>query len=562
VLDYCGSPDVAAPMVAEIGTRRYTKSNMSKSKTMLCTIALATSGLLAQAPAPSPLIRLYPVALNANGEPVTDLTANDFKIVDQTKPQTIFAFYKPLTQAPAPVGLLERSNRPGGRMPHSTVILFDMLDMNQPDRLDTWKDLDKSLSGLESGESLYFYLLTLEGVLVPIHAIGPASADDKTWPQGAAPVLDKAMKAASHGRAAQMGTEEEAKKLYKALEDLGNQLAALPGRRDIVWITGGVPSQWDPKNPKCKSLDFDAYRTFSNADKTQAAPNQASTSDPRSAGTGIAFDSQGNSWQTRNGAAIAGSGAGTGGDWVDCGLYVAHLAVTLEKDGIAVNPTSQSRDLSPEMNYNLEQMARLTGGHNYFKVDTPSVLRQVGQKFNSYEILYDPSAENWDNKFHQIQVTCARAGVRLEVRERYYALPDMRPAADRMKAVLMAAFQSPADAADIGLRTKIAPLEGDKPGVHMDIRINPSDILMREQGGKFTGAVYLLISDRSASGPLGEPNVANLPFELTAEQHDAVMKEGIPLPQDHPTAAAAQQVRIIVLDQNTNAVGSLTFAVK
>ena len=41
-----------------------------------------------------------------------------------------------------------------------------------------------------------------------------------------------------------------------------------------------------------------------------------------------------------------------------------------------------------------------------------------------------------------------------------------------------------------------------------------------------------------------------------------VMKDGLPLAQDHPTSDAVQQVRIIVLDQNTDAVGSLTFPVK
>src|ERR1019366_1858989 len=323
-------------------------SNMSKSKTLLCTIALAACGLLAQVPAPPPLIRLYLVALNASGQPVTDLTAADFKIVNQTKSQTTFPFHKPAIELAAPLAPLEYSNRPGGRPPHSTVILFDMIDMNQPDRLDTWKDLDKSLPQLESGESVYFYLLTLEGVLVPIHAIGPKSANDKTWPQEVASVLDKAMKAASHGRPAQLGTEEQAKKTYKALEDLGNQLAAFPGRRDIVWITSGVPSQWDPKNSKCKSLDFDAYHTLSNADKTGVIPNAAPKEgdDSRMAGTGN---------EGRMGTAIGTSGGGTGGDWIDCGLYVPHLGVTLEKDAAAVNPMSHSRDLSPEVNYDLEQ---------------------------------------------------------------------------------------------------------------------------------------------------------------------------------------------------------------
>jgi hypothetical protein len=40
------------------------------------------------------------------------------------------------------------------------------------------------------------------------------------------------------------------------------------------------------------------------------------------------------------------------------------------------------------------------------------------------------------------------------------------------------------------------------------------------------------------------------------------MKEGIPLSQDHPTTDAVQRVRLIILDQNTNAVGSLTVPVK
>jgi VWFA-related protein len=475
---------------------------MSKSRTLLSSIALAASGLLAQAPAPPPpLIRLYPTALDASGQPVTDLTAADFKIVDQGKPETIFAFRKPAVQPAALLAPLEFTNRPGGAMPHATVILFDMINENQADRLDNWKELDKSLPQLESGENLYFYVLNLEGVLTPIHGFGPKSPDDKTWPKDVAGTLDKVMKAASHARPVQSGMEDEVKKTYKALEDLGTQLAGYSGRRDIVWITDGVQNVYNTKHP-CN------------------------------------------------------------GDWVECALYVPHLGVTLENQGVAVNPLSYSRDLNPDTNRDLEQMALLTGGHPYFREDMPAVLKQISRNaVNSYSIAYDPSVENWDSKWHQIRITCERAGVKLQVRQRYYALADSRPGADRMKAVLIAAFQSPSDEAGIGLRTKIAPAEAGK-GVHLDIRINPADILLREQGGKFTGAVYLLVSNRSASGPLGEPSLTSYPLELTAAQHDIVLKEGIPLSQDHPTTDAVQQVRVAVLDESTNAVGSVTFPVK
>lgn len=518
-------------------------SIMSKFKSLLCIIAFAAPGLLAQAPAPPVLMHLHAVALDAAGQPVIDLNAGDFKIVDQGKPQTIFSFHKPAVGPAVPLGPLERSNRPGGAIPHTIAILFDLMNENQPDRLDNWHTFDKLLPQLESGESVYFYLLNLEGELVPIHAMGPKSADDATWPHDVAQNLDKAMKAASHARPVHMGQEDLVKKTFHQLEALAGQLALFPGRRDIVWITDGMQNVYNTKLP-CN------------------------------------------------------------GDWVDCALYVPHLAVTLAQADVAVNPVSYSRDLSTALapimtmdtkanpgkdqltsiqNINgdagqqqnaqgaqgsdpgldLRQMALLTGGAAYFKVDIRTVLKQVAAADNSsFDIAYDPSAENWDNKWHQIHVACERPGVKLQVRSRYYALPDARPVADRMKAVLTAAFQSPSDAAEIGLRTKIAPLEGAKQGVHMEVRINPSDIMLREQGGKFTGAVYFLVSDRGAAGALGEPSISSFNLELTPAQHDAVMKDGIPMEQDHATTDAVQQIRIIVLDQNTNAVGALTFPVK
>lgn len=522
---------------------------MSKSKALVCAIVLAASTLLAQAPAPAPLIHLYPTALDLSDQPVTDLTSADFKITDDNKPQTILFFRRPSAERAVALGPLEHSNRPGGAMPHTIVILFDLMNENLNDRLDTWHALSKSLAQLESGDSVYFYLFNLEGDLVPIHAIGPKSADDATWPHDVTAVLDKAMKAASHGRPVHMGQEDQVKKTFHQIEVLANELAALPGRRDIVWITDGMQNVYNPKLP-CS------------------------------------------------------------GDWVDCALYVPHLAVTLAHAGVAVNPLSYSSDLSTAVNpdagkmdhawtpvqstatapvnatnalgdyqqhnvqgsqggdpgLDLAQMALLTGGRVYFRQDIRAVLKQVAAAdANSFEIAYDPSAANWDNKFHRIRITCERKGVKLQMRERYYAVADSRPAMDRMKAALMTAFQSPSDAAEIGIRTKLAPMAkgvGDQKGVHIETRINPSDILLREQGGKYSGAIYFLISDRGASGPLGEPAVASFNLDFTPGQYDTIMKEGIPLSQDHATTGAVQAVRLIVLDQNTNATGSLTFAVK
>lgn len=467
------------------------------------TLALAASGLLAQAPTPGPLVRLYPVAIDAAGQPVTDLTADDFKIVDQNKAQTIYTFHKPRNEPAAKLDSLEFSNRTSAVTPHTTVILFDMINLADNDRLETWKALDKSIPQLESGENVYFYLLNLEGALIPIHPMGPPAADDKTWHQGVAKAFDKVMKASSHARPVQSGAEDQVKKTFKAFEDIANTLTAFPGRRDIVWVANGLTTVGDPMLPGCN------------------------------------------------------------GDWVECALYVPHLAVTLARDGVTVNPYAFIGNINADVNYNMEQMALLTGGHFYFRQDVQAVMKQVAQNaVGSYSISYDPGPENWNKKWHRAHITCERKGVKVQVRERYYALPDSRSPAERMKAVLMEAYQSPTDLGEVGLRTKISSLGADKKGVHLEISIDPLDLLLREQGGKHLGALYCLISDRSASAPLGEPAVLDLKPELTAEQYKTVMKEGLPFAQDHPTSDAVRQVRVIVLDQNTNAVGSVTFPVK
>jgi hypothetical protein len=280
-------------------------------------------------------------------------------------------------------------------------------------------------------------------------------------------------------------------------------LANFPGHRDILWIANGLTTVSDPKITPCN------------------------------------------------------------GDWVECALYVPHLAVTLAKDEVAVDPYVLIGNVNADVNYNMDQLSLLTGGHFYSRQEIRTVVSQVAQSaMGSYSILYDPGADNWNNKWHRLHVTCERKGVKLQLRERYYALGDSRPAVERTKAALMGAFQSSTDLGEIGLHTKISLLGDGKPGFHLDIRIDAADLLLHEQGGKYSGAIYCLISDRTTTTSLGEPAVFDLHPDLTADQYKTVLKDGLIIPEDHPTAAATQEIRVIILDQNTNEVGSVTFPVK
>ncbi|MGA3201333.1 MAG: VWA domain-containing protein [Bryobacteraceae bacterium] len=457
---------------------------------LICSLTLAASALLAQAP--SSLIRLNVAALDSSGQPVEDLKAADFQVTDQGKAQPVVFFRRNAPAAPAAaLAPHEFSNRTGAA-PHTTVILFDLLNQNQTDRLDAWHKVGHSLQQLESGDSVYLYLLALEGNLIPIHEIGSKAGDDKTWTQTAEKTLDKAMKAASHALPIQMKDQElVVKKTYVALETLATQLAVFPGQRDIVWITSSTPNIWNTKNP-CN------------------------------------------------------------GDWVDCALYVPHLAVTLSTANVAVNPLTYTGSPSPELNRDMEIVSFLTGGTSFFSEDIRSVLKALARDAaSSYSIFYNPPADNWDSKFHKLRITTERKGLKLRVKQRYYALP--RPDAGQL--ALRAAFQSPLDDPGIGLRVTASPGAGT---VHLEIRVNAADLMLHEEGDSFTGGVTFLVADRSAAGPVGDPVISGSAIKLTREQLATAMKDGLPIVQDHPITNAIQTLRVIVLDQGSNIAGSLT----
>ena len=457
---------------------------------------LAASLLPAQTPNPA-AVRLNVGAYNSSGEPLKDLKAADFQITDQGKAQKIALFRGLSTPLDAvPLAAHEISNRTGAR-PHAVAIVFDLLNENQMDRLDVWHKLGKSLGQLESGDGVYFYLLTLEGTLAAIHPMGSKAGDDHTWPQGVEKVLDKAMKAASHARPTEMGDPEMvAKKTYVALETLGNQLAMYPGRRDIVWITNGMPNVWNPKTP-CN------------------------------------------------------------GDWVDCALYVPHLAVTLDLTNVAVDPLSYTSSPSPDMRRDLDQLSGLTGGWTYFGEDIRAVLKHVATESDSqYTLHYEPPADNWDSKFHHVHVACERAAGKLHTRDRYYAYPDSKPEA-KARAALVAAYQSSVDDPTIGLRASLTP-SADGKSAHIQLKIDPSDLMLREENGHFSGSVTMVIGKFSASGPVGDPGLMNFNLSFTKEEFEKAVKEGVASPQDQAIDPSIQKLRVIVLDPNSVAVGSLT----
>ncbi len=302
---------------------------------------LTLSGLgYAQAPAPAGPAAPEIVHLDVSmpkGTSDANLPPGSFQVTDKGKSQQVLFAHRNVPAA-MPAGAGEFSNR-SAPPPHPIAIVFDLMRAMQSDYLDTWKALKTSVPQLESGDSVYFYILNLEGNLVPLHAIGSPAAENHSWPQQFAPALDKAMKASSHNRPTGMSDEESVKKTYVALETIANQMAAIPGRKDIVWLTGAIAYEVD-MSKQCN------------------------------------------------------------GDWVDCALYVPHLVVTLDRDHVAIDPLGVGTGLNADTNRDMEYTAGITGGRPYYREDVRSVIQKIREDYNStYSLYYMPGSGNFDSTF-------------------------------------------------------------------------------------------------------------------------------------------------------------------
>jgi VWFA-related protein len=151
-------------------------STISKVLGLLAFAALQASGQ--EKPEPK-LINLNVVAVGNRGQPVDDLTADDFQIADSGKPQKIVFFrHKDTRLWEVPVLAPDQvSNRRGVKVPHATVILFDLLNESFGTRGVARVEIERYLQTVENADDLYLYILTVQGRLYPVHGL-PEDAED------------------------------------------------------------------------------------------------------------------------------------------------------------------------------------------------------------------------------------------------------------------------------------------------------------------------------------------------------------------------------------------------
>ena len=451
------------------------------------------------------LVRLNVSAINANGEPVTDLRDADIRLREDGKQRPVVFFR--FAGSKRPMTLLtagEVSNRPA---PAPTVILLDRWNERLTTTTTAWNDMGAALKRLESVDRVYIYFLTNQANLFPVYPLPGTEADlraavEPTSAQLSAR-LDEAVRKFNGFRV--MEAQDPFLRVnatLQALNALGRQMATIAGRKNLIWVTHGFPL-----TVRLVGGEFADFTPQVRAFSAAAARTEISV------------------------YAVDQSAAGSGADQGSLGRMTLEIATAL------------------------------TGGRWYPSGNTDLALSgAMSDALGNYRLAYySPDREN-DRKEHKIHIESTRKGVRLLTREGYFdGIADVDPDAFE-EGFLGSQRRSPFDADEIGLRVTTSR-NPTSTAMHLAIHVDPADVLLERRNDNYRGRLTVMILSYS-DGFLKQATAAvHKDLTLTAEQFSKATKDGLDVSQDLPVADKIDKIRVMVFDRELYGLGSVTISV-
>ena len=470
---------------------------------------------------------LVDVVVRDDGGPVMDLTVDDFLLFDDGVERLISVFNSPTTDGlgsgtPLPPGTVSNRRDFLGQMTTNvTVILMDRLNTSLQDQIWANHQLREFLASAGPQDRIAVYELSGElkviqdftedprkllqnydlrpRLFVSGHGLNLAAADalsvflegNRSLPDvrtASDPLVRQQL--AYRARLHNWETTE-------ALKTIARHLADMPGRKNLLWVSGNFPL---------------TYWAFA-ADRRDAATyaEQVQTS------------------------------------------------LVLSDANVAVYPMqAQGLTLSPLAGIDIMlSIAKMTGGQA--AINTNSLARAIGDAVEdataTYTLGFSPSGDP-DGRLHELKVRVSRRDVKVRHRKGYYGF-DRRPAQDyRPNSVELLA--SPLNATSLGLVAS-APQVGAEPGAYaLTALVDANDLDLRLENGRWVGALLLTMQFQPIGRNEGLlfPTLL-LPIDMSDEQFQATLQSGYVLERLIETQGDPGRLRVIVQDVNGEKAGSV-----
>lgn len=347
------------------------------------------------------LVVLSVVVTDKSGNPVTDLTKDDFAILENNQRQLIDTFEPPFAPSRAgkeilPAGNSARVNSSSAR----TILVLDQLNTKSEDTMYTKVKVEKFLLAQPPVLSQPTSIFLLTKRRLELFA-APTRDRDSLLALLKRPIIELPPHYLESG-GVQGGADRLLASLL-ALDEIVLSMADQKVRKNVIWIGNGIPIL----SANNASLgDYDRFTNWVHYTSNWLEETQTTvyTIDPR-------------------------------------GVEVA-------PESLSVDPRSAligAPDLTPS-ELIFESIAPESGGTSIrHRNDVDVAIDTAAREGASYYTLsYYPSNQNWDGKFRQIRVSLARPELLARTHRGYYAFPDgFQNKGDQIEFGLSRAVTSP-----------------------------------------------------------------------------------------------------------------------
>jgi VWFA-related protein len=564
------------------------------------------------------------VVTDAKGHPVKGLKQEDFQLSEDGTGQKIRSFHEysedvPKDTAPpkqAPNMFSNASDKPAGA---TMLVLLDLLNTPSRDQLYARDQLIKFLKAKAAeGKTSQFALCTLTGDQNShLHLVQGFTSDEnkllaaadgeKSSPKTARwQVAEESVQktansikdlaandpmnswgALLHGVEA-IQTEEQTTDTdarvgitLNAMIQLAGYLSGIPGRKNVVWLSGSFPIasfNADLQNPMNDNRNYSG-RVHLAAKLLADSQVAVYPVDVRGMDTGKISAENSN----------VGLGPGTQAITVAPGLPPVNGDTMLSPNIAFQQDAVQDLARVSAERTALNQMASDTGGTAFFSSNAiaDAIRMATEEASNYYSLSYSPSNKNYDGRFRKLKVALAEKGYHLHYRPGYFADDPnspvkMKEVAHNIRVVAMQ-YGSPQlhqirfslRVVPVGSKTKVdsakageillastknpkLPSEVEVQHHSIDYAIESTDLrFLPLNNGRYRSALTFMVASFDHDGkPLAGVSKIGT-SDLQPEAYKDVMSGGVRVHQEVDVPVAATSMRIGIQDQLSNYVGTI-----
>lgn len=506
------------------------------------------------------LVQVSVVVHDKKGDPIADLTKDDFAVFDDKKPQAIqvFSVYTnlPKDRAPTPLPPNTYSNRAEdlGPVPTSvTVILLDGLNTKISDQAWAKKKLSTFLEQIQPQDRVALYSLgrrlrvlheftndatSLLAALNSTHAESDAelAASTPEVSDTGVATLDAFINDAFE-REANLSLEDRVYRTVDALVQISNHIGNLPGRKNLLWVTGSFPFSVGADDLSGPQPDEPILFEDEVVKAVRALTNANVAIYP--------VDARG----------LMATEMGLADNLPNPTGKLGHQNT--------MNPRSGFEPPNPENFQTMLTMADRTGGLAFFNTnDINGAIRQAVEDSRvTYELAYAPEEIQWDGKFHEIKVEVKRPGAHVRARKGYFALPEPTEAdaQESREQMVSAIVESSINVAGIGMRTQVVAMD-NTPGarkIKIVTYFDLHDFQFEERNGVWYGTVNAIFALMNGEEQKYDAIDQTFHLHMDPATYQRQLREGTTYTKEIPLKDTTTALKVILRDATNGNMGDV-----